>query len=962
LHIGDLDKYEHNSEENKPPKKNKEFGFNRISPEKVYKKRVYKERKKTSYYGTFRNFKEKKQKEFEWIDEIKVEEGLPYFLQKENLKDKAGKRPEESDYDSTTLHVPEEYFNGLTPAMQQYWSLKADNYDKLLLFKLGKFYELFYEDAIIGNRLLDLNWMGSIKKYHVGFPEKALNKYLSIIVNHGYKAAVVEQIETPKMRNKRRMMSQYKEPKVVLRELWNIYSKGTYINPFRTSYDARWVLAFSSDFEMNVGIVFFDISTLKLNIGQFKDDEMLNKFRTLCSQLRPIEIIYNKDKQNPELVKILENSPSPPAKSDLPSILWGNAFDCLTKLDKYFTVDKSKWPKTLVEVFQKLTKAELALCSLGMTISYLQKSMLDEQVVKLATYQLYDPGIIKTSKMILDAQALEHLQILDRPGTTLKEKTGSLFMLLDHTSTKFGKRAFKRWVTTPLWGIKIINERLNAVEDLMWDLGRFEQFRKSLKLLPDLEKKISTVYQYSIHQNKKAIYFENINLRRLTEFSELMTILKHMPNLIKPLSEIAGNFKSKRLRELVSINKIKQEEVTEDQNYFETLDDDRGLFPDLSEELVEFESMITWVATDKGNNIPQPKQGLDEIFDAASEQVKDIKANLYDYLLQVRRQFKDENIKFSHAKYRYELEIPEDLVKGDKKPQNYEFTSSIRGFQRFHTNEIKWLVDSLEEAEELMNQALVPFIWSVFEHFHSKKGVWDRLVSCLSELDWLCSLAWVSLNEECDMTRPEFIDFEENKFHSYLELREMRHPGVVSTGIQFVPNDTIIGKRYDWGSRYSFEAQRPNTLLISGPNMGGKSTLLRQTWIAVIMAQIGCYVPAKSWILTPVDRIFTRIGASDWIFEGKSVFFMEMEDTKQIIENATSQSLVIMDELGRGTSTFDGFAIAKAALNYIHKSIKVRFKIYFLVTVTIHYPLSYANSAIWRNKWHWELSYGVWRE
>ena len=148
----------------------------------------------------------------------------------------------------------------------------------------------------------------------------------------------------------------------------------------------------------------------------------------------------------------------------------------------------------------------------------------------------------------------------------------------------------------------------------------------------------------------------------------------------------------------------------------------------------------------------------------------------------------------------------------------------------------------------------------------------------------------------------------------------MRHPGVVSTGVRFVPNDTIIGKRYDLEDS---DQENANTLLISGPNMGGKSTLLRQTCIAVIMAQIGWYVPAEKWVLTPVDRIFTRIGANDSIYEGKSVFFMEMEETKQIIENATSQSLVIMDELGRGTSTFDGFSIAKASLNYIVRSIKV---------------------------------------
>ena len=152
----------------------------------------------------------------------------------------------------------------------------------------------------------------------------------------------------------------------------------------------------------------------------------------------------------------------------------------------------------------------------------------------------------------------------------------------------------------------------------------------------------------------------------------------------------------------------------------------------------------------------------------------------------------------------------------------------------------------------------------------------------------------------------------------------MRHPGVVSTGVNFIPNDTVIGRRFD--QEEMVEDTNPYILLITGPNMGGKSTLLRQTSIAVILAQIGCYIPAEKWVLTPVDRVFTRIGASDRILEGKSVFFVELEETKQVLDYATSSSLIIMDELGRGTSTFDGFAIAKSVLDYLVKSIKVSFR------------------------------------
>eukprot|EP00826_Nyctotherus_ovalis_P020446 TRINITY_DN1641_c0_g1_i11.p1 TRINITY_DN1641_c0_g1~~TRINITY_DN1641_c0_g1_i11.p1 ORF type:complete len:237 (+),score=90.54 TRINITY_DN1641_c0_g1_i11:540-1250(+) len=167
------------------------------------------------------------------------------------------------------------------------------------------------------------------------------------------------------------------------------------------------------------------------------------------------------------------------------------------------------------------------------------------------------------------------------------------------------------------------------------------------------------------------------------------------------------------------------------------------------------------------------------------------------------------------------------------------------------------------------------------------------------------------------MCRPQFIKKEENKGEPYLELRRVRHPCIEATGLTFVPNDIAMG-------RLNSQSHDPRLLLVTGPNMGGKSTVLRQTCVAVIMAQLGCFVPAEKCLLTPVDRIFTRIGASDRLLEGKSTFFVEMEEAKNVLEYATDESLAIMDELGRGTSTFDGLAIAEAVLDFVVKKIKCR--------------------------------------
>jgi len=243
-------------------------------------------------------------------------------------------------------------------------------------------------------------------------------------------------------------------------------------------------------------------------------------------------------------------------------------------------------------------------------------------------------------------------------------------------------------------------------------------------------------------------------------------------------------------------------------------------------------------------------------------------------------------------------------VKGDRKPKHFEFTSQKKGFERFRTKEIIQMVDKLEMAEEALKDALLPFIASMFCRFYDEREVWLKALSVLTELDCLGSLATVSGQSAGLMCRPQFVEDGQQ----LLELTGMRHPTVAAqTGTElknFIPNDTLL-------------SSHERILLVTGPNMGGKSTLLRQTAIACVLAQIGCYVPAESFRLSVVDRIFTRIGASDRILEGQSTFFVEMGETKSILDAATSRSLAIVDELGRGTSTFDGYSIANAVLRYL---------------------------------------------
>ena len=203
---------------------------------------------------------------------------------------------------------------------------------------------------------------------------------------------------------------------------------------------------------------------------------------------------------------------------------------------------------------------------------------------------------------------------------------------------------------------------------------------------------------------------------------------------------------------------------------------------------------------------------------------------------------------------------------------------------------------------------MTPFLCAIFSRFHEKKEIWTKLVDVFSEIDALLSLSIASGEQTFTMTKPEVVPYEgDYKESAFFDLREMRHPCVELTGgNEFIPNDTVLDPKAGQGM-----------ILVTGPNMGGKSTLLRQTCIAAILAQIGCWVPCESFKLTPIDRIFTRLGASDRILEGKSTFFVEMEETKNVMTFGSFKSLAIIDELGRGTSTFDGYSIAHAVLNYL---------------------------------------------
>ena len=267
------------------------------------------------------------------------------------------------------------------------------------------------------------------------------------------------------------------------------------------------------------------------------------------------------------------------------------------------------------------------------------------------------------------------------------------------------------------------------------------------------------------------------------------------------------------------------------------------------------------------------------------------------------------------TKYGLELEIPEHIA-NKKRPDNFEFSSKKKGFLRYQTEEIRQFVKEQNRIDDDILIRSLNLIGKLFQQFYSYHQIWDIFIQILSELDCLCSLSEISFSKEIQMTRPE-IHKATYQHEVYMRIEEGIHPTLFKMNKgKFIPNDINIGN--------VSEENNKNMIILTGPNMGGKSTVLRTTCIFAILGQIGCYVPAKHCEFSLVDKVYTRIGAQDKLLEGKSTFYLELEETLQIINYSTINSLIIMDELGRGTSTFDGLSIASAVAKYLVQKVHCR--------------------------------------
>lgn len=815
----------------------------------------------------------------------------PWWALKEARRDANKRKQDDPDYDPNTLYIPAEELKKLTPARKQYWILKSQNMDKVIFFKLGKFYELFDQDAITGVQQLGLAFMGN--KMHSGVPEVALNKFADQLVQLGYKVAIVEQTETERERQHRLSTSGMKgQDKVIKRDLIKVLTKGTYINPMEDSNSVLstnyiWI------FKKHSNGFALCISELSLNqcfIMFVPEDPNYSKLKMLVYQYRPNEIVVDPMYFDKETTKIFSNIASNPLVTRINNSEKIHFWNSMIMSSSY---QGSRFLENLEDAIDKAgvkdgeTPAAARSVFAGL-VSYLNMLKILENHVEILDIKLVDADIVSTpgsvkNRMVLDSQALEQLEIIEATHDFRTKRDDSLLAAVDRCVTQSGKRYLKSMLCSPLMDIDTINQRLDAIEDLNKHSHFLNEFQKMVQKTGDIERVLARLFKYSVKQKERFVMFEDVSTTRLRE---LKTVLANLDKIYGFLINSSFNcqWTSKTMERLT--NPISKGGV---------------LTNDLQREVSDIEGNIVW--TGPQLNMPVPKSGINKEYDFVKDQIRGIQTELDEYLISQKKALSCHSLEFAHSKNRYEISAPENM----KVPNEYSFSSCRKGFKRYTTPTTIRLVDKMEAKEELLKEHMKDFALYVFEYFNKKRSIWENVSNIVKELDVLCSMAIYSFKSRGDFCRPILHSNSESPF---IELKHSRHPVLSRLNEEFVPNDVSLGR-----------ATGDQIMLLTGPNMGGKSTILRQVCLISILAQIGCYIPAQKGEMTIVDRVFTRLGASDKLVEGKSTFFVEMEDLYNLVTFGTSSSLAIIDELGRGTSTADGYSIAASILDYMVKNI-----------------------------------------
>ena len=734
----------------------------------------------------------------------------------------------------TPAEVFERYGNIMaehTPMMKQYFQIKENYPDTILMFRLGDFYEMFFEDAKKVSAELDLVLTGrdcgqEERAPMCGVPFHSADSYIARLVAKGYKVAVCEQLEDPSLAKG-----------IVKRDVTRVLTPGTVIESTMLDEGKNNFLACICANDKTVGLCFVDISTGAVHVTQFERKKSEKKIINELGRFSPSEIIINSD-----VLKLTQ-------VTDFVKTRLRSSCDLLD--DQNF--DLSKASAAILSHFKipslselSLNDAEGAVRALGASMEYLREVQKSE-LENIRNIDYYG----ESSFMRLDVSTLRNLEITETMRN--REKRGSLLWVLDKTKTSMGKRMLRNWIEQPLLNIAKITKRHNAVSELVENPTLRDDLIEALTGCQDMERLITR------------IAYSTANARELKGLS--MTL-----NRLPAIKEILSSSKSSLLNELC-------DEVLTLDELAETIDGAIVEDPPFS---VREGGMI--------------KEGFNEELDSLRDIVANGKGYIADIQLREQERTGIKKLKIGYNRvFGYYIEVSnsyKELV-----PDDYIRKQTLTNCERFITQELKELESKVLGAQERIVRLEYEIFDSVRKKAAEKLFEIQKTASAVASTDVLCSFAKVaSENNYCCPSM---------NAGDRIAVTDGRHPVVEKMiDFPFVPNDTVL------------DCSDNRCAIITGPNMAGKSTYMRQVALISLMAQSGSFVPAVSAELCVVDGIFTRIGASDDLASGSSTFMVEMNEVADILKNATSKSLIIFDEIGRGTSTFDGMSIARAVLEY----------------------------------------------
>ncbi|KIO19597.1 hypothetical protein M407DRAFT_30749 [Tulasnella calospora MUT 4182] len=793
-----------------------------------------------------------------------------------DIRDADRIREGEPGYNPRTLYVPDSAWKNFTPFEKQFWEIKRNYWDTVLFFQKGKFYELYENDAQIGHQLFDLKLTDRVKMKMVGVPEYSFDLWASKFLAKGYKVGKVDQAETmlgAEMRmaaEKGKGKPKAAEPKadkIVRRELSKVLTGGTLVdaNMLQDDQAGHCVAIREFEDEDNFGLCVLDAATGEFNLCSFVDDVCRTKLETMMRQLRPKELVHTKGNLSVATIRLLKNI--------LPaSCLWtvlreteGYDYDgTLQALEEMFPAgDENAMEEddvlspSIPEGIRQMMGSRVAMEAIGAMIWYLRQLNIDKDLVSMKNFNIYDP-MKQGLGLVLDGQTLSHIEVLQNNEGT---DEGSLLRLLGRCVTPFGKRLFRIWLCMPLREVSAINARLDAVEDLLDAPSAEAEFAQLAKGLPDLERIVSRIHAGTC---------------KVLDFLKVLQAFEKLSKGLKQLENEAQSFKSTNISGLLRSAPDLQPHIDSLREQFE--------------EPKEKDDLLL------------PRDGKDEAYDTVEAEIESLKASLDKSLKKYAGQT-GLKLDYWHSsigtKDVYLVQAP---ASAKKVPKEWVKSGGTKAVTRYQVPELQGTIRSYKEAQETRNAAIRNFKAKLYADFDADRDVWLRAVRVMAELDCLFSLAKSSAAIGEPSCRPEFVESDE----AFVEFEQLRHPALCLKD-DFIPNDVKMGKGCD----------TPGIMLLTGANMAGKSTVMRMTAAGVIMAQMGMHIPAKSARISPVDKILTRMGAYDNMFSNASTFRVEMDEACKILREATPKSLVILDELGRGTSTFDGMAIAGAVLHQL---------------------------------------------